>query len=318
MFRFLKHMRVKFLVLASIIAVVLAAGGLLAYSYISDPIRKTVLTVDDTSVSLGYFAKRVGMSEYPPDDVLEQLVYEQVVKIVAPSYGISVDESEVDQALRMEAATVPGDTTGNATNVRMSQMTDAEFADWYSEQLAMTGFTDAEYRDIVRSDFLAMHLDQYLVSAVPVEGEQAHINVIVLSSLEDAEKARTRVVSGENFAAVARELSIDNQTKEGGGDLGWVPRDVTPFDVLVFGLTTGEVSQPVTMEGTSFGPGSYALFMVSEKESIRPIAESFRQILRARALNNWLKKEVPRHEVKTNLDDESRAWVSAQIERTQE
>jgi peptidyl-prolyl cis-trans isomerase D len=62
-----------------------------------------------------------------------------------------------------------------------------------------------------------------------------------------AEEALRRVEGGEEFAALAEELSDDLATKGEGGDLGFFPRGrmLPAFEEVAFTLGPGEVSSPV-------------------------------------------------------------------------
>ncbi|MDP3900126.1 MAG: protein translocase subunit SecD [bacterium] len=54
-----------------------------------------------------------------------------------------------------------------------------------------------------------------------------------------------RVLSGEDFGAVARELSEDEENKDNGGDIGWVPQNQLTPDIakVVADLNVGEVAK---------------------------------------------------------------------------
>src|SRR5690606_18618210 len=62
-----------------------------------------------------------------------------------------------------------------------------------------------------------------------------------------AQQARQRVQSGEDFAAVARELSDDPGSAARGGDLGYFGRGamVAPFETAAMGARVGDVVGPV-------------------------------------------------------------------------
>lgn len=87
----------------------------------------------------------------------------------------------------------------------------------------------------------------------PEEISASHIlfNVKQRSSeeaLELAQRARTRLAEGADFAAVAREVSEDPSAASNGGALGWFRRErMDPkFSSAAFGLKDiGEISQPV-------------------------------------------------------------------------
>ncbi|TCO82794.1 periplasmic chaperone for outer membrane proteins SurA [Plasticicumulans lactativorans] len=60
-------------------------------------------------------------------------------------------------------------------------------------------------------------------------------------------RLRARALAGEDFAALAREASVDTSSAARGGVLGWVgPKDAPPaFEAAIVGLKPGEISQPV-------------------------------------------------------------------------
>lgn len=78
-----------------------------------------------------------------------------------------------------------------------------------------------------------------------------------------AEAALTRLNAGEDFAALAMELSDDPGTQEAGGDLGWVARGllVGPFEDTLFDMDVGSVAGPVE---TTFG------YHLIKLEGLRP------------------------------------------------
>ena len=69
------------------VIVVLIIGGIFGFAIYQDrvaPFRATVLAVDDTSIKMSYFLKRVRMSGREPMVVLETLMREEVIKQAAP------------------------------------------------------------------------------------------------------------------------------------------------------------------------------------------------------------------------------------------
>jgi peptidyl-prolyl cis-trans isomerase D len=82
-----------------------------------------------------------------------------------------------------------------------------------------------------------------------------HILIEVPEGQEDAARAEAeavlaRIRGGEDFAAVAAEVSDDAGTKAQGGDLGTLSRGtlVGPFEDKLFTMQVGEVSEPVRSE----------------------------------------------------------------------
>ncbi len=79
------------------------------------------------------------------------------------------------------------------------------------------------------------------------EPPRVHLLDIVARTVEDAYAARERLAGGQDFAALAQEVSQD-PTAAQGGDRGWVePDDVlcAPVGEVVFAMKQGEISDPV-------------------------------------------------------------------------
>lgn len=76
------------------------------------------------------------------------------------------------------------------------------------------------------------------------------------------QQAIERAGAGEDFAALAKELS-QGPYKEDGGDLGWVSDSLMlpPHQKVLFEVPVGSVSEPV------LGPGGYYVFKVEEEET---------------------------------------------------
>jgi peptidyl-prolyl cis-trans isomerase D len=104
--------------------------------------------------------------------------------------------------------------------------------------------------------------------------EKRHVRHILIAldpaadkTAEDAAKTtiaqiRERIASGEDFAALAKELSQDPGTAEQGGDLGSIEQGLMDpaFDKVAFSLEAGQLSEAVR---TRFG---YHLIEVTEIE----------------------------------------------------
>ncbi|MFC1966801.1 peptidylprolyl isomerase, partial [Chloroflexota bacterium] len=195
-------------------------------------------------------------------------------------------------------------------------ITESELKEWYRQQLNESGLSDSEYKEITRTNVLASRLQEYLAERVPTTAEQAHLHVIILETYEDAEKIRARWEAGENFADLVREASLDEESKEKEGDVGWVPRGIMipSMEETVFNLDIGDISEPQLTENGAL------LFMVSEKAIVRELDEDSLQILKAGALEDWLGQEKQFHEVSfhglnNGFDSETNAWINWQLSK---
>lgn len=88
---------------------------------------------------------------------------------------------------------------------------------------------------------------------------RAHVRQMLLDSEQEAAAARQRVLAGESFVAVSRQVSRAPNA-EGGGELGYLRRGTLPPDLddVIFALKPGGISLPVP------SPAGYHIFQVLE------------------------------------------------------
>ncbi len=82
--------------------------------------------------------------------------------------------------------------------------------------------------------------------------EQFRASHILVKTNAEAEELKKRLAKGEDFAAVARTMSVDTLTKNKGGDLGILKKGqaAPEFERVLVALKPGEISEPVA---TQFG-----------------------------------------------------------------
>ena len=140
-----------YIIVSLVIALILIIVGVFYYQQYVAPFSRTVIRVDDTTVSMGDVLKRARLSgTFDSMALLGALTNEQLVKIGAPRYGIEVSPEEVDRELRRRAR---GET---------ESISEGEFKEWYRQQLNETRLSDSEYREIVHTQILTTRLHQYL------------------------------------------------------------------------------------------------------------------------------------------------------------
>jgi curved DNA-binding protein CbpA len=299
-------------VVIAIILIIVGVGWYLTYGA---NYGRTVITVDDVSLRMGYFLKRCEVSGTDPMYMLTSLTKEEIIKLEAPKYDIKVTPEDIDQQLRI----IAGGQSGN--------ITESEFKEWYRQRLNETGLSNSEYRAITATSIMASYLYQYVAAGMSTIVEQVHLNVIWLDTLEDAQKVRARWEAGEDFADLARELSLDANSKDQGGDIGWMPRGVVyngMYDDEIFSLGTDNVSEPLAYYDTSITDATspayetYYLFMVSEKADARQVDEQYLSTLADNAFNSWISEAMNQHEINYHglhdgFDSETYAWINYQL-----
>ncbi len=155
----------------------------------------------------------------------------------------------------------------------------------------------------------------WLIEVLEREGdeEEASVQAMVLESEEEAQEVRARLEAGEDFATLSEEFS-QLAVAEKGGYLGLLTPGMmtSAFDEVVFDakLEPGTLSEPVKDEAIITREG-YWLLKVLDKADNRQIEEADRDLLKAKALSDWVSALWDNSEniVESYLDDEKKAWA---------
>ena len=144
------------------------------------------------------------------------------------------------------------------------------------------------------------------------EPEEAEVQIILLSSEEQAQTVKTRLEAGEDFATLAQELSQHDESKEDGGDVGWITLDMMSSTVDEFVFNTElELSQPLRDEDV-WTIGGYWLVKVIDVDDNKEIEDEDRDLLKAKAFNEWVLAlwDNPENEIDDSyLDAERKEWA---------
>ncbi len=256
-----------------VIAAVVVVMGVGWYLSQYQPKQETVIRVNDTTFNMDYYIKAIKYyTEGQPAQVIQYLVPQvelsiqenELIRQGALKLGFSVSDREVDEEL--EGRDLP---------------------------------VNKASRDIVRAGMLVNKLrDEYFEQQVPVSAEQRHILAMFLESESRANEVRARLESGEDFAELAGELSLDDFSQAAQGDLGWHPKDVLPellgtpvVGESAFSAEAGVLAAPVYDE-EKVKPVGYWLVKVLKKEEAINQAKVFGILLDSEEAAQMMRERV--------------------------
>ncbi|MBU2008319.1 MAG: peptidylprolyl isomerase [Chloroflexi bacterium] len=274
--------------------------GVVAFGYYDSHIAirtEPVARLEHRVLTAGELARRLALAHqqglatnqlaYYAPAILDEMVNDELVREEASRRGLEASPEDIDQALRESLGLKEGE--------------EASLQELYLKRLQELKMDDQEYRGFLEINILRQKLTDALGSDIPEEMEQVNPLVILAADEATARAILARLEAGEDFSELARNESLDQETKEKGGDLGWLPRGLRPeLEEEAFSLELGKVSQPIST------PQGYYLIKVVGRET-RPLDPDALEALKAKVMETWLNEQ--KQKVVDMLDSRKLAWA---------
>jgi len=203
--------------------------------------------------------------------LLDDMIVDRLVK--AEAKDIEVTDEDVAKEIATIKSQFP-DEAAFKKQLEQSGQTDESVKDLIREGMKQNKWIESQIGDkanVSDEDAKKFYDENQAQFQQPETVKASHILFMVPegASEEDAKKkeaaaeaALARAKKGEDFTALAKELSEEPGAKESGGDLGFFTKDqmVPEFADAAFGAETGSLTGPVK---TQFG---YHIIKVEEKK----------------------------------------------------
>ncbi len=248
------------------------------------PLRGTVAVVNDSKIT-------------------KAMLYDEMYKRV----GQEALNNLIDSTLIMQEASMKNLTLSSAelkTEVDRFILEQYGSEEQFDEVLSYYGLTRKQAEDEwkvyfsakkvllagmeITEDDLRAYFDEH--KADFDEEELVSLRQIVSISETDAQSILDEVAQGGDFAEIAKEKSIDAQTRDLGGDMGWVFRDGLDEELgqIAFELEEGELSQPVETED-----GWVIIEVTGHKEARPAVFEDVMEEVRAQYEDEKIDEALP-------------------------
>ena len=307
---------------------IIVAGFVIKYVL---PSRELVVRVNDVKFTRGDMVKYLRMRqsgselyglEWRPSteifDALQILVENEIMGQLAPRYGLTISEDDIDLQIKGLFLT----EVENFASLEPQQL-ELELKENYRSYLNATGLSDQEHRDITKSSLVRSRFRDFIGERVPTVAEQVHYHRIVVGAGDEIDimqakykDATASALTAEEYQSafkdVVREFSRDDsETVRLGGDQGWLPRNVLiEYEDALYSLEIGKLSQPLQ---DVENPTVTLFFMVSERAENRELDPKNLAALQQRALQEWLNEERENHDIFAEFDSEIYDWLVAQL-----
>jgi peptidyl-prolyl cis-trans isomerase SurA len=252
-------------------------------------------------------AQRIQRTAAVRKEVLKGIIDDRLLVQQATELKLSVSSEEIDRAIEQLK--------------REYKLSDVQL----QEELRKTGQSIASYRQNTRKEILKYRVLNIAVGSKinPTDGDvesyyerhmktgsnmQVRVSHIFIAIPENADAAKVlereryakkilaRAQAGEEFAALAKELSEDGATRAEGGDLGYFGKEMglpKPVEELVFSMKVGELGGPV--RGNQ---GFHVIKLMDRRaKDVKPLADVREE------LRNQLRQKEMERQTKIYLDD---------------
>ena len=200
--------------------------------------------------------------------VLNQMVQEKLILQHAKDYNINPDDAKIKEQVDKSISDMIKQNFGEDKNK-------------FAEELKKIGITEEVLRSFYKNQIVIGKINEQITKDVKVDDATAkkyydenayqflkkpakfHASHILVKTEEEAKKVKERLDKKEDFAKVAKEVSVDG-SKEKGGDLGEMEYSgvVKPFADAIVKLNKGEISGIVKSQ---FG---YHIIKLADKEAV--------------------------------------------------
>ena len=125
--------------------------------------------------------------------VLDSMIEQVLIKQAAAQEGMVISEEELEATIQQSIEEGGGQ---------------ASFEEW----LQASSLTYEDFREEIRFQLLALAIFERVTGSVPTTAEQVHARHILVETEEEAQAILGRLQAGEDFAALAGQLSQDENT----------------------------------------------------------------------------------------------------------
>jgi hypothetical protein len=233
--------------IGALVAIVVVLIGLNWYHENIGHGREVILRVGSQQFTLKYYSDRLyafvttnqGEVISYETALMDQLEHEGLVMERAQELGKVPDGAAIDQQIGLDVGVAP-DTAGFDNAVRA--------------QLDLLQMSLKTYRRMQQAKAAEASLLADARTSIPDSGELVQLRIVVTSTREQAQIARSRIEAGEDMGIVATEMSTDLDTQPQAGLRSPEPEKLLPeeVEVAVTGKPAGTLSEPIEISDSEF------------------------------------------------------------------
>lgn len=260
-------------------------------------------TVGDTEILYTDLADQ--LIELQGKDTLETMITNEIVKQEAEKAKVEVSEEDIDTEYENYINYYGGEESFNSM-LQMYGMT----ADDIRKDIENSLLTEKVIASTieVKDDELKTYFDENAAN-YETSAEVAAKHILVETE-EDAKSVLDRLNKGEEWDALAAEMSTDTSNKDKGGDLGFIGEGVMveAFQTAAFAQEVGTISEPVQTDY-----GFHIINVYDKKEAKAAVFEDVKDKVKddyvyakvSEQFATWMEDKKEEYKVENKLAEKS-------------
>jgi len=236
-------------------------------------------------------------------EMLMTMLNRHAVALEAKAKGIDVTAAEVETEIEVMSRSYGSKERFLSEMEDQLGITESELETETTYRLLLEKIATSDVH--IEEQQIDSYLEQYPDQFRPKK--QLNLSMIEVASEDEAERVMDRLENGEDFADLAAQVSLDEYTREDGGQIGLVEEDdpFLPPELLeaALSLEPGDIAGPVSLTDT------YAIVYV--RDIIEPQAPSEESIRKAVRKQLALEQSVSLSELERQLREKYEARISA-------
>ena len=253
-------------------------------------------------------------------EAMQTLQSNEIAYHLAPRYGITVEQHEVDAQLESLLGFVAETTSDSGMTEYRSNVEEAK-----KQFLNRIGLSEEVYRDFIRKGMFRDRLRSEVASNMSRIQPHAEVYQIVLRDVSQSTINRIErdLASGRDVGATVLEHSEDPNVRRDGGYIGWVPEGVrSDLDSILFGHranedgSKGERILPLnTLSGGRYDEETqqWTAHIVSGFIEAREISDEHFDVLANVAVDRFINEHRQDFNTSISLNSEVYDWINRQV-----
>lgn len=262
-------------------AMVFSASGCGLIQKTPEAIAKTVVAkVNDETITKGEFDKRMQIvttninkqygANYSKSDEGKKFIESEKKQLLDEMVNEMLSVQEAKKLKVMPTTSDINTNVDKSYKDALSQYSNDEAK--FKASLKQYGFDEPSYKEYLKTQYIVSKVEDYVNKDTKISDDTVkqyydsnknkfttddstiHVEHILVKTEDEAKKVKTRLDAGEDFAKVAKEVSIEPAAKTSGGDLGEIKYNDSNYDATFMqaaeALDKGKTSDPVH---TSYG-----------------------------------------------------------------